>query len=258
MLAPEVHMDLVMVRPSLLSTLFFLAIIVSVALAFPAAVWFGTLSALGPAAARRATWRACAATLLVLGASALLAEAGVLALPPHGLGVVVYMLLCNGGAVALAFSGLGQRMALNLPLFALVGFHVFRLPLELVLHQWYMEGVLPEQMTYSGHNFDIFSGLLAAVVAPLIFFGKLSRKAAWAFNLIGLGLLVNVASIAVRSSPIPLRTYLNEPAVLLALHAPYTWILPVCVAGALLGHLLTFRHLLGTERGAIGQAGAAR
>lgn len=237
-----------MVRPSLLSTLFFLAVVVSVALTFPAAVWFGSAGPLGPAVARRSALRACGATLGVLALSALLAESGALTLLPDGLGLVLYMLAANGGAVALAFSGLGQRLAQNLPLHALVGFQVFRLPLELVLHQWYMEGVLPVQMTYSGHNFDILTGVLAALLAPLIYLGKLSRRAAWGFNLVGLGLLLNVASIAVRSSPIPLRTYVNEPPVLLALNAPYTWILPVCVAGALLGHLLTFRCLLGAER----------
>jgi hypothetical protein len=250
--------DLVMVRPSLLSTLFFLAIVVTVALALPAAVWVGSVGTLGPAAARRSALRACIATLLVLGVSALLAESGALALPAHGLGIMLYFLACNGAAVALAFSKLGQRLAQHLPLYALVGFQVFRLPLELVLHQWYMEGVLPVQMTYSGHNFDIFTGLLAAALAPLMYLGKLARKAAWAFNLVGTGLLVNVASIAVRSSPLPLRTYTNEPPVLLALQAPYTWILPVCVAGALLGHLLTFRHLLGAEHRVAGEARASR
>ncbi|HTV24489.1 MAG TPA: hypothetical protein VMG12_37620, partial [Polyangiaceae bacterium] len=219
-----------MVRPSLISTIAFLVIVVAVALAFPAAVWLGTLRTSGPEPARRSALRACAATLAVLAASALLAESGALASVPHGLGVVAYFVICNAGAALLAFSGVGQRMAQTLPLYALVGFHLFRLPLELVLHQWYMEGVLPVQMTYAGQNFDIATGLLALFIAPLMYYGKLSRRAAWLFNLIGSALLANVASIAVRSSPVPLRTYLNEPPVLLALNAPFTWILPVCVS----------------------------
>jgi hypothetical protein len=240
-------MDYVMVRPSLISTLAFVAIVVAVALTFPAAVWLGTLRARGPAAASRSALRACGGTLGVLAVSAALAEFGVLARPPHGLGLMAYLVACNMGAVALAFSGLGQRVAQSLPLYALVGFHVFRLPLELVLHQWYMEGVLPVQMTYAGQNWDIVTGLLALFVGPLMYFGKLSRRAAWVFNLVGSALLVNVGSIAVRSSPVPLRTYLSEPPVLLALHAPFTWILPVCVSGALFGHLITFRRLFGEE-----------
>src|SRR4051812_8225639 len=203
-------MDYVMVRPSLISTIAFLAIVVGVALAFPAAVWLGTLRTNGAGPARASALRACGATLAVLAVSAALAESGALARPPRGLGVVAYFVSCNAGAAALAFSGVGQRMAQSLPLYALVGFHVFRLPLELVLHRWYMEGVLPVQMTYAGHNFDIVTGLLALCIAPLMYYGKLSRRAAWFFNLVGTALLANVASIAVRSSPVPLRTYMNE------------------------------------------------
>jgi hypothetical protein len=249
-------MDYVMVRPSLGSTLAFLAVIIAVTLAFPAAVWAGTAEALGPGPARRATLRACGATLLVLAATAVLAESGALTRVPRGLGIMAYVLACGGGAVALAFSQLGQRMAHGLPLYALVGFHVFRLPLELVLHRWYMEGVLPVQMTYAGQNFDVLTGLLALLLAPLLYAGKASRRAAIAFNLVGTALLFNVGSIAVRSSPVPLRTFMNEPPVLLALNAPYTWIVPVCVGGALFGHLLGFRRLFGSEAPMLGARGA--
>jgi hypothetical protein len=249
-------MDYLMVRPSLVSTIAFLVIVVAVAMAFPAAVWQGTLRANGPGPARRSALRACWATLAVLAISAALAESGLLGRAPRGLGVMAYFVLCNGGAALLAFSTLGQRMAQSLPLYALVGFHVFRLPLELVLHQWYMEGVLPVQMTYAGQNFDIVTGLLSLFIAPLMYYGKLSRRAAWFFNLVGAALLVNVASIAVRSSPVPLRTYMNEPPVLLALHAPFTWIVPICVSGALFGHLITFRRLFGSEPELLGASGA--
>jgi hypothetical protein len=142
---------------------------------------------------------------------------------------------------------LGRRLALKLPIAALVGFHAFRLPLELVLHRWHAEGVLPVQMTYVGHNFDIISGILALPVAGLLLWAKpVSRLHRWlvlGFNLVGFALLMTVMSIAVRSAPLPLRTYMNDPPVLLLFYAPYTWILPVCVAGALFGHLLVFRWL---------------
>src|SRR5690606_5409147 len=176
---PECFMDYVMVRPSPISTLAFLTVVVAVAMAFPAAVWAGTLRACGPGPARRSALRACGATLAVLAISAALAEAGVLQSSPSGSAVMAYIVACNAGAVALAFSPRGQRLAHGLPLYALVGFHVFRLPLELVLHQWYMEGVMPVQMTYAGANFDVVTGLLALLLAPLMYLGKLSRRAAW-------------------------------------------------------------------------------
>lgn len=250
-----VFMNDVMVRPSLISMLAFVAIVMAVSLAFPAAVWSGTLKASGPEAARRSALWACGGTLGVLGGSALLAGSGALLALPNGLAVMVYFVLSVAGAAVLALSPLGRRMALGLPLHTLVGFQLFRLPLELVLHRWYMEGVLPVQMTYEGDNFDVLTGLLALLMTPLVYLGKLGRRAVWAFNLIGAALLVNVATIAVRSSPVPLRTYMQEPPLLLALHAPYTWIVPVCVAGALFGHLIAFRRLLSPEP-AVGASGA--
>jgi hypothetical protein len=73
--------------------------------------------------------------------------------------------------------------------------------------------------------------------------GPPKRWAIWGFNLIGSALLLNVGVIAVTSSPVALRRYLSDPPLLLAYHVPYGFIVHVCVAGALFGHLLVFRWL---------------
>jgi len=57
--------------------------------------------------------------------------------------------------ILLARSSIGDRFARGLPLTYLVGFQVFRFPLELAMHRAYVEGVMPVQMSYSGRNFDI-------------------------------------------------------------------------------------------------------
>jgi hypothetical protein len=75
-----------------------------------------------------------------------------------------------------------------------------------------------------------------------------------AFNVVGFALLVNVARIAAFSSPVPFRTYLQDPPVLLAFHFPYGWIVPICVGGALFGHLLAFRWLARAARRRRGDA----
>ena len=103
-----------------------------------------------------ATWRA--------------AESGVLRLwdatpPPFALLVVGIL----GLTAALACTGYGRRLALGLPLWALIGIQGFRLPLELAMHAMYERGVMPEQMSYSGRNFDIVTGITALVVAWLVF-----------------------------------------------------------------------------------------
>ena len=41
-----------------------------------------------------------------------------------------------------------------------------------------------------------------------------------------------------------LKPLLDETDLLIALHAPYGWIVPFCVGGALAGHVITFRALL--------------
>lgn len=40
-----------------------------------------------------------------------------------------------GLVIAVSWSGYGKRLALGLPLAFLIGVHVFRLPLELILHE---------------------------------------------------------------------------------------------------------------------------
>ena len=61
-----------------------------------------------------------------------------------------------------------------------------------------------------------------------------------------LGALV-VASLVIRvalfSSPVPFG-WGQQPPLLLALHLPYAYIGPVCVGGALIGHIVLTRALL--------------
>lgn len=238
-----------MVIPSTTTTIAFSAIVVAIAIAFSVAVAFaGRVRGETPARRRRAGVVAAVLAFTWLSVTALISASGVLEiemLPPP---LMVFFVLSLGVASGVAYSRLGTRIVTGVPLFALVGFQAFRLPLELVLHQWWIEGTLPVQMTYEGYNYDIVSGILGLVVGLVLWrrgpsLDKFSLGLAWAFNLIGLGLLATVATIAVLSSPIPLRTLTDGPAVLLALHVPYGWIVPFCVGGALTGHLLVFRWL---------------
>ena len=65
----------------------------------------------------------------------------------------------------LARSRSARASSSGLPIAALVGVQAFRLPLELVLARWKNQGVIPVQMTFEGHNFDIVTGVLALVTA---------------------------------------------------------------------------------------------
>lgn len=154
--------------------------------------------------------------------------------------VPLFLVGCNVAGVALALSPLGRRLALGLPLGALVAFQAFRLPLELVLHGWASTQTVPPTMTWTGSNFDVITGVLALVSAPFV---HRSRALAWGFDVVGFALLVNVGRVALLSSPVPFGWNLERP-LLLAFHLPYAFIVPVCVAGALAGHVILTRRLL--------------
>lgn len=233
-----------MVQPSAASTAAFVGIVAAVVVAMVV----GTQAA-GPrlreAPSYTARWaRGTALGLLAwLGFTAALPASGVLEAPGTPPRVMFFFVISNLAAVIFAFSRAGTRLVEGLPVAALVGFHAFRLPLELVLHQWYAEGVVPVQMTYAGRNLDIVTGILGVVIGLQLWRRGPSRALVGLFNLVGFALLVNVATIAVLSSPVPFRVFTNDPTLLLAYHAPYAWIVPMCVAPALAGHLLLFRWL---------------
>jgi hypothetical protein len=116
--------------------------------------------------------------------------------------------------------------------------------LELILHSWANQGTIPTTMTWTGRNWDIVSGVVALLAAPLA--GR-SPAAAWLANATGLVLLFNVGRVAVLSSPVPFGWQVTPP-LLLAFHLPYALILPVCVGGAVLGHVVLTRALLRHSR----------
>ncbi len=232
-----------MVSPSLGSSLAFVSVIAFVSIAIVAGIWRGSPTGELVDAKRRwgigaaicmSVWLVCGAVIPLSG----ILETKILPPPPMFLLGASFLL-----TVFIAFSSTGLRLA-RLPLAALIGFHAFRLPLEVILHNWYKGGTLPVQMTYEGHNFDIATGILAIVVGTWAMLGQIPPAAVWLFNLVGMGLLAIVVMIALTSSPFPFRQYMNEPQVRLVYHFPFSWIVSIAVAGALLGHLILFRKLL--------------
>jgi len=131
----------------------------------------------------------------------------------------------------------------SVPIAGLIGFQVFRVPVEMVLHRLYVEGLVPVQMTYAGYNFDIVSGTLAAIVGV---WALVNRPPTWvvlAFNIVGSLLLLNIVSIAVLSMPTPMRAFQNDPPNTFVAHLPFVWLPSLLVQAAWFGHLLVFRWL---------------
>jgi hypothetical protein len=197
------------------------------------------------------TLGARAAALFGAGAIGWLAFTGALAhsgfladfdsRPPHLLVLFLPMLLLT---VRLGFSRLGSGLS-SLPLPALVAFHAFRLPLELVMHRAATDGTMPAQMTFTGSNYDILTGASALVVAALAARGQAPHWLLVAWNALGSALLLAILAIAVASLP-TIGAFGREPARLntWVAYFPYVWLPAGLVSGALLGHVLLWRRLL--------------
>lgn len=157
------------------------------------------------------------------------------------------MLFVFAGVFILAFgagiSRFGKQLAAALPLAVLVGFQAFRFPLELLLHQAYREGLMPVQMSYSGRNFDIVTGVTAAILGLILWKRSLPKWIVQAWNVMGILLLTNILTVALLSTPLPIRRFFNEPANAWIKDAPYVWLPAVFVLLAIMGHVVVTRKL---------------
>lgn len=150
-------------------------------------------------------------------------------------------------AAVVASGSYGRRLAAGLPLWALVLAQGFRLPLELAMHRMYERGVMPAQMSYSGRNFDVLTGISALAVAWLVASGKAGRPVVWVWNVAGLALLANVVTVAILSTP-RFAYFGDDRLNVWVTYPPFVWLPAVMVVAALAGHLLIFRALW-TPRG---------
>jgi hypothetical protein len=137
-------------------------------------------------------------------------------------------------------------MADGLPVWVLVGMHAFRFPLELIMHQAAREGVMPVQMSYSGWNFDIVTGITAIFVAGMALRGRAPNGLLMAWNVIGILFLVNILAIAIASTPMFLAFGTESGKVnTWVAYFPFVWLPGVLVPSAIVGHVVLTRRLLG-------------
>jgi hypothetical protein len=197
----------------------------------------------GAGVRRRRALRVSAGVLAWLLLTLVAAGSGILqrfdAVPPPFAGFLVALVTVG---VATACSPLGTLLVRGLPLWALVGSQVFRLPLELVMHRAHVEGVMPAQMSYSGWNYDIVTGLSAGLLGLWLAWGRVPRAVVLAWNVLGLALLANVVTIAVVSTPL-FRWFGDDRLNTSVAYPPFVWLPAILVVAALMGHILVWRRL---------------
>ena len=137
-----------------------------------------------------------------------------------------------------------KQLLKTVPPHWLVMIQSFRILVELLLWQAFVKGLLPEQMTFEGRNFDILAGILGLVAGWLM----LKNKSAWksiavVYNIIGLGLLLNILVIAVLSMPTPIRYFMNEPSNTIVAEFPFIYLPGILVVIAIAFHIFSLRQV---------------
>lgn len=195
---------------------------------------------------RALTYRLAAGALALLALSATLAASNILrrmdvAPPP----AAVMFALATATAFTVGASRFGRASADAIPLVSLVAFQSFRLPLELVMHRAATLGIMPEELSYSGYNFDIVTGLGAALLAVALLAGwRVPASVIWAWNVWGLWCLAVIAVIAVTTAPM-VRLFGDDARHVntWVLYFPYVWLPVVLVTVAVAGHITVTRAL---------------
>jgi hypothetical protein len=139
----------------------------------------------------------------------------------------------------------GRKFIDSLNLTHLILLHTIRIPVEIALYYLFTSKVIPQIMTFEGQNFDIVAGL----TAPIIFYfgfikNKISDKFLFLWNILSLGLLVNIIVIAFLSAKTPLQQFaFNQPNIAIA-HFPFNWLPSVIVPMVLFSHLSALRQII--------------
>ncbi|MEK6152131.1 hypothetical protein WIW50_02670 [Flavobacteriaceae bacterium 3-367] len=139
----------------------------------------------------------------------------------------------------------GKTFIQSLDLKWLTLLHTVRVPVELVLFYIFLGGLIPEDMTFEGKNFDIISGLTALLVYMVAFRGGVvKRKLLLFWNAISLGLLINILTIAVLSAKTPFQQMAFDQPNIGVMYFPLVWLPSVIVPLVLISQLAGISKLL--------------
>lgn len=123
--------------------------------------------------------------------------------------------------------------------------HAVRAPVELTLLWLYQAGQVPRLMTFEGWNFDILSGITAPIVYLLAFRkGFTNRTVLIVWNVIALGLLGNIVTLAVLSFQGPMQRLAFEQPNVGVTFLPFIWLPAIIVPIVLFSHLASLWQLV--------------
>ncbi len=169
-------------------------------------------------------------------------NSNTLSFPPRFLLLILPPLI----TIAILFiTSRGRSFIDSLPLLQLTNLNIVRIPVEVVLYWLFINNSIPELMTFTGRNFDILSGITAPVIAYWGFQKKIiGRKTILIWNIIALGLLLNIVINAIFSVPFIFQKFAFDQPNIAVLYFPFSWLPAFIVPVVMFGHLTSIRQLI--------------
>jgi hypothetical protein len=121
-----------------------------------------------------------------------------------------------------------------------------RLPVEVGLYQLFLQGQIPQIMTFEGWNYDIIIGISALMIFVVLYFKEhlLSKTFMLIWNVTGILFLAVIVLTAVLSAPLPIQLLAFDQPNVAVLKFPYVFLPAYIVPLVLLTHLLTIKKIL--------------
>lgn len=147
--------------------------------------------------------------------------------------------------IALFVTPSSRNFLARMPITTLTYIHIIRVPVEIVLYWLFVHGVVDEAMTFEGVNYDILSGI-SAPFAGLFFVGLKSKNklAAIIWNLLALGLLINIVGRAILATPYFFDPLVNEQPNIAVFYFPYVLLPLFIVPAVFFSHLVSLYQLI--------------
>jgi hypothetical protein len=143
-------------------------------------------------------------------------------------------------------SGLREILS-HVPPTKMIVLQNFRMFVEVLLWLLFVATMLPKQMTFEGRNFDVLSGLTAPIIAWLFHQNKISKTVVIVWNFLCLGLLINIVTIAILSTPSPWQTFFEEPSNTVVTLFPISFLPGFLVPLAYTLHFFSLKQLLSSR-----------
>ncbi len=126
--------------------------------------------------------------------------------------------------------------------------HTIRIAVELALLFLFQMGEIPKLMTFEGSNPDIISGITAPLVWLAYRTGVIGNKGLIIWNIVCLGLLLNIVARAILSAPTPFQQFAFDQPNVGLLKAPYVLLPAFIVPAVLFAHVSAILKLASDPR----------